>query len=207
MASPSRTTVISDSQNPRVKLHASRCFLGTYVHGCLPFPVSRKNSASSSTTPPDDESEIVEKMSMKSFMMALFIAAMQTIVAGQSSTSDPIIMQVNYYSDQGCKTYKESWNISVSALRTCLQYHIPGSGSFNIANCNTVSQYTGCQCTWYPEPNCQGVSFDAAGMLANGRPLNTHINDPSELLIETCASTNETILEPVGVICRSGWYV
>jgi hypothetical protein len=175
------------------------------MHSCLPLPVSRKSSASSSTTPPDDKSK---KMSTKSFMMqVLFVAAMQTIAAGQSSTSDPIIMQVNYYSDQGCQTYKESWNVSVSALKTCLSYNVSGAGSFNVANCNTGKDYTGCQCTWYPEPECQGNSYDAAGTLANGKALNTYINDPSELLIDFCSTTNETIIEPVAVICRSGWYV
>jgi hypothetical protein len=137
---------------------------------------------------------------MISFMILLWAAAIQTTV------SQDTVMEVNYYTDQNCTKYSQSINITTGALDGCIEYNITGAGSFNVANCYTMKQFSGCQCTWFTEPNCQGMSV-SAGMLADGSRMNKYLADPTQLLVENCGQTQITFQEPVSALCQSGWYV
>jgi hypothetical protein len=112
-------------------------------------------------------------------------------------------MKVNYYADQYCgNTWMNSWDIGFQDVNQCLEYNIPGAGSFNIANCygdcyydeGSSSGYScnsaNCYCTFFVNQGCTGTSV-TVGVSDNG----------GDIINANCGDTGETYWEPQSAWC------
>ncbi|KAF8229588.1 hypothetical protein L208DRAFT_1401898 [Tricholoma matsutake] len=122
-------------------------------------------------------------------LIALSVAAVLFQV-GQAEIGNPIAF-LEYFGGQHCNDTVNmgTWE-NEGPFANCLEYNIPGAGSFRIANC---SQSVRCECAFYSEPDCEGVSVSVL-----------YIKDTAGNLTGDCADTASTIEEPQSVQCWLG---
>jgi hypothetical protein len=125
---------------------------------------------------------------------------MQTVISQDTE------MQMNYYNDENCTEYNSFVNVTTGALTSCMESNITGAASFNVTNCYTVKQYTGCQCTWWSEANCQGQATIQV-ILADGSPLNTYLGGQLINNVLNCGQNTLVSGAPKSFSCAAGFYV
>ncbi|KAF8240450.1 hypothetical protein L208DRAFT_1384530 [Tricholoma matsutake] len=123
-------------------------------------------------------------------LIALSVAA-ALFQVGQADSDIPTVF-ITYFEGQHCNDTDTmgTWPNNGPFGGICLGYTIPLAGSFQINNC---SQSPKCECAFYSEPDCTGLSASVY-----------YIRDTAANLTGDCADTASTIEEPQSVKCWLG---